>query len=169
MTKTKFTPQWAEKIAFEYIERFCVCCMLGLYGQYYTEEINDHLIRIVLVYPFDLSKSNNRARFIEVIIHEIIHVFRCVWGLPQTEHEVDREAKRFCAAHPKFARDLVIRILVDAKKCDNAQSFGSNSQLFEFHGSAMNHPRAHARGIRVSQRALLFDLHPVRLDFQYSV
>ena len=114
MKTPKFTPQWAEKIAFEYVEKFCLCFLLpdGLHSTYEFNDKSFHVIFIYAVIQGDTKQENNQ---LETFIHELIHVFHSVWNLPQNEKCVDKKAKRFCRQHEDFARALFDSIITSSK------------------------------------------------------
>lgn len=112
--KARFTKEWARKIAQEYVERYCICFMMPD-GGHGTLEVNDHRIHIVYICAVLERDEVAKDDQLDTFIHELIHVFHDVWGLPQKESVVERKTKRFCRRHKAFARELFDGILADGK------------------------------------------------------
>ncbi len=112
--KARFTPEWAEKIALEYVELFVFKNMLCK-GCVSLWEFNDHRIYVIFVCPIEESDIVAQDDQIDTFIHELLHVFHYIWGLPQTEYIIERKTKRFLSKHNEFSRNLFRKILASSK------------------------------------------------------
>ena len=78
-------------------------------------QFNKHSFHVVFISAVIKGNIKEEDNQLETFIHELIHVFHCVWGLAQSERNIERKTKRFCLKYKVFTRALFNKILASSK------------------------------------------------------